>query len=207
MLNTCTSLEMHSGKKPAPIIASAVTNPNEPCPCPISNITPRSLAAMISSRTAPSRILAGALGNGRKQCVRMSPFRNRETTSSRLGGGLSRWHITGRPNSSATSSARSSGAGPWPSLAVMPTRTFMPKISSGYSLATFRQAAGFNRRRSPHSPTMMSLLNAKIPGYEILRNARILVSAGSMTCFRKPVKFPGPAVPASINVVKAEDFA
>ena len=66
---------------------------------------------MTSSRIRPSAA-TGALGNGRKQWVRMSPRRSRDSTSSRDGGGWSRCAMTGSPTSSATSIAMSSGATP-----------------------------------------------------------------------------------------------
>jgi hypothetical protein len=70
----CTSLLMTSGRNPSVSIASAVRMPNEPLPCPMSKITPRRRASGTSSRICPSSF-TGALGNGRKQCVRMSPRR------------------------------------------------------------------------------------------------------------------------------------
>src|SRR6266567_2246218 len=62
----------------------------------MSKMTPRSRAASTSSRTTPSGE-TGVLGNGRKQCVRMSPLRSRDITSERYGGGASRCVISGRP--------------------------------------------------------------------------------------------------------------
>ena len=161
--STCTSEEITSGLNPAASIARPVAKPKEPPPWPISKITPRSRAALISGRTAPAGD-EGALGNGRKQWVRMSPGRRRAITSSRDGGGWSRWAISGRPSSSAASSAMSMGAMPEAPPAPRPTRTLMPTIRSAFSRATRTHSLRSSRRRSEHSPTITVLENAKIPG-------------------------------------------
>ncbi len=41
-----------------------------------------------------------------------------------------------------------------------------------------------------------------MPAKEMLRNGRMRTSAGSITCLRKPWMLPGPAEPASTNVVQ-----
>jgi hypothetical protein len=53
-------------QNPALSIASAVREPNEPLPYPMSKIAPRSRASKTSSRICPSSV-TGAFGNGRKQ--------------------------------------------------------------------------------------------------------------------------------------------
>jgi hypothetical protein len=165
---TCTSEEITSGRKPAASMPRVVPKPNEPPPWPMSKITPRARAARISSRTLPSG-RTGALGKGRKQWVRMSPGRSRSTTSRRDGGGLSRWAITGRPSSSATSRAMSSGFAPESPLAERPTRTLMPSTRSLCSRATRTASRGSIRRMSEFSPTITVLEKAKMPGKAMLR--------------------------------------
>src|ERR1051326_4934286 len=167
---------MTSGRNPAASMARAVPKPKDPWPCPISKITPRSRAATISSRTPPSGA-AGELGNGRKQWVSTSPLRSRDKTSSRLGGGKSRWHITGRLTASATSSAMSSGATPEVPPALLPTRTLMPTTRSRCSSATFLHSRRSSRRISAHSPTITLALNAKMPAKETLRYGKIRTGA------------------------------
>ena len=199
----CTSDEITSGWKPAASIARQVAKPHEPAPWPMSKITPRSRAARTSGRTPPPGC-DGALGNGRKQCVRMSPGRRRPITSARDGGGWSRCAISGRPVASATSSAMSSGAMPELPLAPRPTRTLMPTIRSACACATRTHSPRSSRRRSSHSPTITVFENAKMPANDRFSSGRIRTGrAGSITCLRNPGKLPGPAVPASTKVAVA----
>ena len=181
-------------------MARLVPKPQEPPPWPMSKITPRSRAASTSGRTPPPGI-EGAFGNGRKQWVRMSSLRRRDITSMREGGGWSRWAISGRPSSSATSSAMSIGAMPELPLAPRPTRTLTPTIRSRLSRATRRHSRMSSRRRSSHSPTITVPENAKMPANDKLISGRIRTgSAGSITCLRKPAKLPGPAASTKVAV-------
>ena len=169
----------------------------------MSKITPRSRAASTSSRTPPPG-LDGAFGKGRKQCVRMSPGRRRDSTSAREGGEWSRWAISISPASSATSSARSTGAMPAPALALRPTRTLMPTIMSACSRATARQDLASSRRTSCDSPYITAREKAKMPGKDRFSSGTMRTGRdGSITCLRKPRKLAGPAVPASTKVAVA----
>ena len=86
MQSECTSLEIQSGMKPLASIVFAVANEKEPMPWPMSKITPR-LRASVTQEWIPPVGVAGLLGKGRKQCVRMSPERMRVKTSGSVGGG------------------------------------------------------------------------------------------------------------------------
>ena len=187
---------------PAASMARPVPKPNEPLPWPMSKMTPRSRAARVSSRTAPSA-RAGLFGKERKQCVSTSPGRSRSMTSRRLGGGKSRCAMTGNPNSSATSMAMSSGAMPLDPPAPRPTLTLIPTTRSACSRATRTHSRASSRRMSWHSPTITASLKANIPGKETLRNGSTRGLAGSITWRRKPARLAGPAVPASTSVVVA----
>ena len=63
-LRTCTSLDMTSGRNPAASRPRHAWKPNDPAPCPMSKVTPRSRASSASSRTPPSP-RNSELGNGR----------------------------------------------------------------------------------------------------------------------------------------------
>ena len=77
--------------------------------------------------------------------------------------------MTGRPSSSATSIAMSSGAIPLAPPAPRPTRTLMPTIRSLFSRATRTHSLRSRSRRSDASPTITVRLNAKMPANETLR--------------------------------------
>ncbi len=189
-----------SGGKPPASIASATPKSNDPAPCAMSNSTPRSLARQQASSTRPSAV-QGALGNGLKQWVRMSPGRRSASTSARRGGGRSMWHMTGKPARSAAAKAWCRGAMPFTPLVFMPTRTFTMRIRSGCARATAAQVSVSIRRMSKDSPTIAVLEKAKMPAWLTCRAARMRVWLGSMTWVRKPAKLPGPAEPASSQVV------
>ena len=83
----------------------------------------------------------------------------------------------------------------------------MPTMRSLCSFATASATRELSSRRSDASPKLTSQCSAKMPGKAMFRNGRIRTSAASITCLRKPWILPGPADPASINVVQPEKRA
>ncbi len=86
-------------------------------------------------------------------------------------------------------------------LVLAPSRTLMPRITSGCARATAAQFSVSISAMSWLSPAITDGENAKMPAWETWRNARMRVWLGSITWRRKPAKLPGPADPASSQVV------
>ena len=85
------------------------------------------------------------------------PGLKRASTSSSVGGGMSICAMSGKPASSATLSAISSGTVPEFPEAWKPTRTLIPPIVSRFARATSTASIGAMSLRSPLSPTITRL--------------------------------------------------
>ena len=130
-LSWCRSVEITSGRRPVDITASAVSNENEPVPCPTSMITPESHARCAWSYSRPSSSTSFIVSPV-KQCVRTSPGRINSSTSPISGGPNAMWTISGSSHSSAARRARRSGSRPCSPTVGVPIRTLTPRTMSRF---------------------------------------------------------------------------